>query len=68
MYKSLRQGSFSGTMFSSTESLTEEPEPMEPNYNAFNKGKNPFRFLYPINGFWILFINQTLEMTLNIIF
>ena len=51
MYKSLRQGSFSGTMFSSTESLTEEPEPMEPNYNAFNKGKNPFRFLYPINGF-----------------
>ena len=45
MYKSLRQGSLSGTVFSSTESLVEEPEPMEPNYDAFNQGKNQFRFI-----------------------
>ena len=44
MYKSLRQGSLSGTVFSSTESLVEEPEPMEPNYDALNQGKNQFKF------------------------
>ena len=44
MYKSLRQGSLSGTVFSSTESLVEEPEPMERNYIAFNQGKNQLRF------------------------
>ena len=43
MYKSLRQGSLSGTVFSSTESLTEEPEPIEPNYGAFNHGKKQFK-------------------------
>ena len=51
MYKSLRQGSLSGTVFSSTESLVEEPEPMEPNYDALNQGKNQFKFTsYQITG------------------
>ena len=52
MYKSLRQGSLSGTVFSSTESLVEEPEPMEPNYDALNQGKNQFKFTsYQITGY-----------------
>ena len=45
MHKPLRQGSLSGMVFSSTESLIEEPEPMEPNCDAFNQGKNQFRFI-----------------------
>ena len=38
MYKPSRQGSLGGMVFSSTESLTEEPEPLEPNYDAYHKG------------------------------
>ena len=45
MHKPSRQGSLGGMVFSSTESLIEEPEPMEPNCDAFNQGKNQFRFI-----------------------
>ena len=69
MYKSLRQGSLSGTVFSSTESLVEEPEPMEPNYDALNQGNNQFKFTSYQN---IIIFNLVMEInayqTLKIIF
>ena len=73
MYKSLRQGSLSGTVFSSTESLVEEPEPMEPNYDAFNQGKNQFRFIsYQMTNSYIIIFNLVMEInacqTLKMIF
>ena len=60
MYKSLRQGSLSGTVFSSTESLTEEPEPIEPIYDAFNHGIKKIQSHFIINV-----LNRVLTCTEN---